>query len=46
MRNLTQILHHGLVFKKINAVIKFYQNALLKPYIDMNTDLRKKKSKN
>ena len=34
-RNLKQALNHGLV-------IKFNQNAWLKLYIDMNTDLRKK----
>ena len=30
--------NHGLVLKKI----KFNQKACLKPYIDMNTDARKK----
>ena len=35
-----QILNHGSVLKKIHGVIKFNQNAWLKPYIDMNKDLR------
>ena len=37
-----QTLNHKLVFKKVYKVIKFNQNAWLKPFIDMNTDLRKK----
>ena len=41
--NLKQALNHGLVLKKIHGAIKFNQNAWLKPYIDMNTDLRKKR---
>ena len=41
-RNLKQTLKHGLGLKKIHKVIKFNQNACLKPYIDMNVDLRKK----
>ena len=40
--NLKQALSHGLVLKKVYRVIKFNQNAWLKPYIDMNIDLRKK----
>ena len=42
IRNLKQALTHGLVLKKVRKVIKFNQKAWLKPYIDMNTDLRKK----
>ena len=40
--NLKQALNHRLVLKKVHRVIKFNQNAWLKLYIDMNTDLRKK----
>ena len=42
IRNLKQALHHGLVLKKLHIIIKINQNAWLKPYIDVNTDLRKK----
>ena len=42
IRNLKQALNHELVLKEVHSVIKFNQNAWLKPYIDMNTDLRKK----
>ena len=42
IRNLKQTLNHGLVLKIVHRVIKFNQNAWLKPYIDMNTDIRKK----
>ena len=41
IRNLKQVLNHGLVLQKVHRAIKFYQNAWLKPYIVMNTDLRK-----
>ena len=40
--NLKQALNHGLVSKKVHKVIKVNQNAWLKPYIVMDTDLRKK----
>ena len=42
IRSLKQALNHGLILKKVHRVIQFYQKAWLKPYIDMNTDLRKK----
>ena len=42
MRNLKQALNHGFVLKKVHKVIKFNQNVWLKPYIDINTDPRKK----
>ena len=43
MKNLKQVLNHGLVLKKAHRVFnqKFNQKAWLNPYIDMNTDLRK-----
>ena len=39
---LKQALDHGLVLKKVHRVIKFNQEAWLKEYIYMNTQLRKK----
>ena len=42
IRNLKQALNHGLVLKKVHRLIMFNQKAYLKPYIDMNTELRKK----
>ena len=42
IRNLKEPLNQGLVLKKVDKVIKFNQNAWLKPYVDMNTDLRKR----
>ena len=45
IRNLKQSLNHGLVFTKVHRVIKLNQNAWLKPYIDINTDLTKKSKK-
>ena len=43
IRNLTQRLNRGLFLKKVHGVIKFNQNAWVKPYIDINTDLKKSK---
>ena len=42
IRNLKQALNNGLDLKKVLRLIRFNQNAWLKPYIDMNKDLRKK----
>ena len=36
-----QALNHGLVLNKVQKVIKLKQKALLKSFIDINTDLRK-----
>ena len=41
IRVLKQALNHGLVLKKVHRVIQFNQKDWLKPYIDMNTKLRK-----
>ena len=38
---MKQVLNHGLKLKKNHRVIEFNQNEWLKPYIDMNTELRK-----
>ena len=40
IRALKQALNHGLILKDVHRVIKFNQEAWLKPYIDMNTKLR------
>ena len=40
-RSLKQALNHGLLLKKVHRVIQFNQEAWLKEYIDMNTELRK-----
>ena len=40
IRALKQVLNHGLIFKKVQRVIEFNQEAWLKPYIEMNTKLR------
>ena len=34
-------LNHGLKLKRVHRIIEFNQKAWLKPYIDMNTELRK-----
>ena len=38
---LKQALNHGLKFKKVHGAIEFRHEYWLKPYIDLNTDLRK-----
>ena len=37
IRNLKHALNHRIILKQLYAVIKFNQEAWLKPYIDMNT---------
>ena len=34
--------NHGLIIKKLHRLREFNQKALLKPYIEMNTELRRK----
>ena len=41
INSLKQVLKHGLKLKKVHRIIEFNQEAWLKPYIDMNTELRK-----
>ena len=40
--NLHQALIYSLIFRNIYRVIEFNQNALLKRYVNMKTDLRRK----
>ena len=42
IKALDQALKHGLIFEKVHQVIEFDQSAWLKPFIDFNTELRKK----
>ena len=41
IRSLKQALNHGLKLKKVHRIIEFNQEAWLRAYIDMNTELRK-----
>ena len=45
-KKLKQALNNGLVLKKVHRLIKFNQNVSLKPYTDINTDLRVKAKNN
>ena len=42
IRALKQALMNGLKLKKVHKVLQFNQEAWLKPYIEMNIELRKK----
>ena len=41
LKSLKQTLNHGLKLKKVHRIIESNQEAWLKPYIDMNTEIRK-----
>ena len=41
IKTLKQASNHRLKLKKIRKIIEFNQEAWLRPYIDMNTELRK-----
>lgn len=41
-RMLKLALRHGLVLKRVHRIMQFKQSLWMKPYIDLNTELRKK----
>ena len=41
IRSLKQALNRGLKLKKVHRIIEYNQEEWLKPYIDINTELRK-----
>ena len=43
IKGLKRTLSHELVLKKVHRAIKFDQKAWPKPYIDMDTELKKAK---
>ena len=45
IRALKQALKHGVKLKKVHKVLQFNQKVWLKPYINMNTELRKQAKK-
>ena len=42
MKALKMALDYRLIPEKVHMVIEFNEDAMLKPYIEMNTELRKK----
>ena len=44
--SLKQALDNGLILKKVHRVIQFNQEAWLKEYIDLNTELKKQAKNN
>ena len=41
VRPLKQASDHGILLKKVHKVLQFNEEAWLKEYIDMNSELRK-----
>ena len=41
IRAFKQALNHGSILGKVHRIIQFKQKAWLKPYMDMNTELKK-----
>lgn len=42
MKALKMTLDYRLILEKVHMVIEFNEDAMLKPYIEMNTELTKK----
>ena len=40
IKALKQALNHGLILEKVHRIIEFNRKAWLRPYIDMDTELR------
>ena len=45
-KSVKKVLNRRLILKKVHRVIQFNQKAWLKPYIDINTKLRKEAKNN